>query len=111
MEKIVQEFRIIETDDGYRIEIKGDKEMLRGFIEDFDPRRWMHRGPGPGKGFPFGPRWMRHGFGPHGPAPHAHGPHEHGPHEGPWDWDEDAEEEVNVWPRGKRKGRRRYDEE
>ena len=32
MEKIIQEFRIIETDDGFRIEIKGDKEYLRQFV-------------------------------------------------------------------------------
>jgi len=28
-EKVIQEVRIVETDDGFRIEIKGDKERLR----------------------------------------------------------------------------------
>jgi hypothetical protein len=73
MEKILQEFRIIETDDGFRIEIKGDKEQLREFVMNLDPRRWMHgeseHGWGP---FPFGPGGPRfkmrfkRGFGPFG---------------------------------------------
>jgi hypothetical protein len=28
MEKVINEFRVIETDDGFRIEIKGDKEAI-----------------------------------------------------------------------------------
>jgi hypothetical protein len=48
MEKIINEFRVIETDDGFRIEIKGDKEKIKSFIA---------------------------GFGRHGPRPHRHGQH------------------------------------
>jgi len=93
MDKVIQEFRIIETDDGFCIEIKGDKEELREFVMNLTPHRWMHHGPL--RGFRFGPPWMRrgrrHGFGPFGP--------------GAWAWDEEDEEE-DVWPRGKRRGRR-----
>lgn len=32
MEKIINELRVIETDDGFRIEIKGDKEQIRAFM-------------------------------------------------------------------------------
>ncbi len=43
MERIINEFRVIETDDGFRIEIKGDKEKIRSFIGGFGgPRRWHH---------------------------------------------------------------------
>jgi hypothetical protein len=68
-EKVIHEIRIVETDDGFRIEIKGDKERLRamGFDKGAFPfgfgRMWgghgpfHHRGPR-GFGFPFG---RRHG--------------------------------------------------
>jgi hypothetical protein len=67
MEKIINEFRVIETDDGFRIEIKGDKEKLKSFMSDFGKhKRWPHRhgrrwgaawGP---FGFRFGPfMWMK----------------------------------------------------
>jgi len=55
MEKIVTEYRVIETDDGFRIEIKGDKEKIRSFVENhgFPKRRvWRHR---PHPGFGWGP--------------------------------------------------------
>lgn len=62
MEKIISEFRVIETDDGYRIEIKGDKEKMKSFMKEnqerayhgwrrkrgwhpwwgFNPAMWMH---------------------------------------------------------------------
>jgi len=29
MEKVIKEFKIVETEDGYRIEIKGDKEKMK----------------------------------------------------------------------------------
>jgi hypothetical protein len=51
MEKIINEIKVIETDDGYRIEIKGDKEAIRQMLHGF------------GSGFPFG-RGFRFGFGP-----------------------------------------------
>jgi hypothetical protein len=43
-EKVISEIRLIETDDGYRIEMKGDKENLKkmGFT---------HKGFGPGRCF------------------------------------------------------------
>ena len=53
------EFRVIETDDGFRIEIKGDKEKIKAFMSGFGrhkrPPGWHgHAGSFP---FPFGP-WM-----------------------------------------------------
>ena len=61
-EKTIHEMRIIETDDGFRIEIKGDKEAIKK----------MGFGPFGHKGF----RGARFGHGPgmfrrHG---HAYGP-------------------------------------
>jgi len=45
VEKVISEFRIVETDDGYRIEIKGDKEAIKATMRGF-PFRHGHRGPG-----------------------------------------------------------------
>lgn len=73
-EKVIQEFKIIETDDGYRIEIKGDKEHLRKWMEG------KHRRRGP---------WKWRGFGPFGfgmPGMYRRG------HHGPWDFDVEIEE-------------------
>ncbi len=90
MEKVIQEFRIIETDDGFRIEIKGDKEQLREFVMSLDPRHWMHHGGGEwkppfGGPFPWKMRFKRGGWGPFG-----------------WGgWDEGEEEEGDS-PRRKR---------
>ena len=57
MEKILNEFRVIETDDGYRIEIKGDKEKLQSVFKGFGGHRRWHRRHGRvrGYGFPFHP--------------------------------------------------------
>jgi hypothetical protein len=56
MEKVVNEVRVIETDDGYRVEIKGDKDQIKAFMSDFGKhKRGPHRhGRGRG-GFPFPP--------------------------------------------------------
>ncbi len=62
-EKVIHEVRIVETDDGFRIEIKGDKERLReifgkGMFPFGFGRMMGHHGPfhhGP-RGFPFGRR-------------------------------------------------------
>jgi hypothetical protein len=49
MERIITEFRLIETDDGYRLEVKGDKEAMHKAMADWRRRRHgMH-------GFPFPP--------------------------------------------------------
>jgi hypothetical protein len=50
MDKTIQEFKLIETDDGYRIEIKGDKKLLKSFFEKgqgMHGRRFMRGFPGP----------------------------------------------------------------
>lgn len=61
MEKIVNELRVVETDDGFRIEIKGDKEQIKAFMTGFGEHK-----PGPHRhgrrrgAFPFGPlMWMK----------------------------------------------------
>jgi hypothetical protein len=58
MEKVINEVRVIETDDGFRVEIKGDKDQIKAFMSDFGKhKRASHRhGRGRG-GFPF-PPWM-----------------------------------------------------
>jgi hypothetical protein len=67
MEKIINEFRVIETDDGFRIEIKGDKEKIKSFMSGFGKHkrgphwhaRQRHANWGP-FGFASGPwMWMR----------------------------------------------------
>lgn len=47
-EKTIHEVKVVETEDGFRIEVKGDKEAIRKM--------------GFGRGMGFGPRM---GFGPH----------------------------------------------
>ena len=66
-EKLIHEVRIVETDDGFRIEIKGDKERLKemGFGKGMFPFGMGRRGPfghhGP-RGFGFGRRpWWTEG--------------------------------------------------
>lgn len=54
MEKVINEFKVIETDDGFRIEIKGDKEAMRKLFSHVGAHRHLGRGPF-GRGFPFGP--------------------------------------------------------
>ncbi len=68
MEKVVNELRVIETDDGYRIEIKGDKEKIKAFMSDFGKHRRRHHPGGRHWGaFPFGPwPWLKMA-GCHGP--------------------------------------------
>ncbi len=55
MEKIINEFKLIETDDGFRIEIKGDKQAMRKMFSNFGKHRF---GPKP----PFGHGFFGHGF-------------------------------------------------
>lgn len=64
-EKIITEYRVVETEDGFRIEIKGDKEAIRkmGFIPGIE-------------GFRGGPRGKHRGHGGH--HKHGHGGHGRG---------------------------------
>lgn len=94
-EKIISEIRFVETDDGFRVEVKGDFERLKN----------MDWGSGWGSG-PCGPDFSSFmGFG-HGRRfwkrrRHGHGRHQgHGRHHGPppgarpwWFWDADEPEE------------------
>jgi hypothetical protein len=69
-EKVIHEVRVVETEDGFRIEIKGDKERLRamGLGEGSFPFGFGRMGHGPFSHH--GPR----GFGFHGGRHHGHGP-------------------------------------
>ncbi|MFQ5612617.1 MAG: hypothetical protein ACE5H9_10845 [Anaerolineae bacterium] len=64
MEKVINEFKVVETDDGFRIEIKGDKEAIRRMLGIFGGKSpFGPKGPfGRGFGFGFGPRFWA-GFG------------------------------------------------
>lgn len=87
-EKILHEIRLVETDDGYRLEVKGDKERLKEM--GFDPRM---AGLGGGM-MGFGPRMFfgRHRRGHRGHRRRGRFGHGHGPR-GWWNrWDEEADE-------------------
>jgi hypothetical protein len=84
-DKVIHEVRVIETDDGFRIEVKGDKERIRkmGFEHGFG------HGFGPGMGFRRRRRHfrrhggMRRGFHPgYGPWGHDVPEHDEAPSEG-----------------------------
>ena len=60
MEKVISEWRIVETDDGFRIEIKGDKQAMQHWIEHIK----MHGPMRMGRHMGFGPWGFR---GRHGP--------------------------------------------
>ena len=64
-EKVIREIKIIETDDGFRIEMSGDKEELRKLLFEEGKPFFM----------PFGRGRSFGGFG------HRHEPHEHRGHE------------------------------
>jgi hypothetical protein len=36
MEKVINDFKVIETEDGFRIELKGNKEAMRRMLSRFD---------------------------------------------------------------------------
>jgi len=85
-DKVISEFKVVETDDGYRVEIKGDKEQMKKWFES--------RGKFGRHGMGFGPGFMlRRFFG----GRHGHGPWGHGP----WgrDWDEEEERPGEPAPR------------
>lgn len=82
-EKVISEIRFVETDDGFRIEFKGDKERWREM--GFGPGSWRW---GPGRRHDHGPQ---HGYGHH--RHHWRGHHKHGrqgqgcgPGFEPWAW-------------------------
>lgn len=54
MEKVINEFKIIETDDGFRIEIKGDKETIRQMLSGLGAHSFFGAGGPSGRGFRFG---------------------------------------------------------
>ena len=74
-DKVLGQISFIETDDGFRVEIKGDKERIRkmGFPPDaeawremgFDPEQWT-KGFRRRHGWRHGP-WGRRHFGSFGP--------------------------------------------
>jgi hypothetical protein len=82
MEKVINEFRVIETDDGFRIEIKGDKEAIRQMLSGFGPHffRRRKRSFGHGFSFDFGPRFWA----------------EFGDWCWPWHWAEEEDQEEDT---------------
>ena len=40
MEKVIGEFKIVETEEGYRIEIKGDKEKMKEMFSSLRGRKF-----------------------------------------------------------------------
>lgn len=73
-EKVIQEFQIVETDEGFRIELKGDKEVLRRMLfEGGMPFGMPSRGALRfARRFPFGGPMP-----PMPPEPPEHGEHHH----------------------------------
>ncbi len=85
-EKVIHEVRFIETEDGFRVEVTGDKERIRQI--GFGPGMM---GCGPGMH-----RHRRHGR--HGRRMHRHG-HGFAPWGGWWDeFEEDDDDEFTVGP-------------
>jgi hypothetical protein len=82
MEKVINEFRVIETDDGFRIEIKGDKEAIRQMLSGFGPHLFRRRKRpfGHGFSFDFGPRFWA----------------EFGDWCWPWQWEEEEEDKEDT---------------
>lgn len=80
-DNLITDVQVTETEDGFRIEVKGDKERLKAM--GFGPGMKFPFGPGMGRGFM---RGMKRGWGRgrrhHGRHHHGHhGPHgDHGPH-------------------------------
>jgi hypothetical protein len=94
-EKVVGEIRFIETDDGFRIELKGDKGRLKEM--GWGPSMMGPRGMGHGRGRKRFWRKMQHGH-QHGPG-HGCGPGP-GMTGGPWFWwgrEEDKFEESDEY--------------
>ena len=62
MEKVISEFKVIETEDGFRIEIKGNKEAIRRMLSGFGLCDSFRAGAPFGRSFHFGPSFWS-GFG------------------------------------------------
>ena len=62
MEKVISEFKVIETEDGFRIEIKGNKEAIRQMLSGFGLCDSFRTGTPFGRNFRFGPGFWS-GFG------------------------------------------------
>ena len=63
MEKVITEWKIVETDEGFRIEVKGDKEHLREWVNRMADRGPLRRAR----------HWRRFGLGGPGCGHSAHG--------------------------------------
>jgi len=67
MDKLVSEFKIIETDEGFRIEVKGDKDHMKAFMKEFHSHKKHHLWGRHRSGFGWGPfgyppgMWMHMG--------------------------------------------------
>ena len=92
-EKVIGEIRYIETDDGFRIEMKGDKERLKEM--GWRPGMMGSRGMGYGRKHFWRDMWRGHEAGTHHHGAHRHG---FGPNPGvsgaPWSCWGRAEEEA-----------------
>ena len=85
MEKVISEVKMIETDDGYRIEVKGDKEQIKAMMKGFSRRgRRGHRGISR-----MGGACGHGGFGMHTAMMEMASVH------GPWDFEDDEEEAAD----------------
>ena len=62
MEKVISEVKVVETEDGFRVEIKGNKEALRQMWSGFGRCGSFKAGTPFGRGFGFGPEFWS-GFG------------------------------------------------
>ena len=81
-EKVVGEIRFIETDDGFRIEMKGDKKRLKEMGWGPGMMGSRRKGRGYGRKQFWHDMWRGHGQG------HNHSAHSYGPGHacGPWSW-------------------------
>lgn len=92
-DKVIHEFRITETDDGYRIDITGDKDMLRKMGVPFGLMRGFGRRRRHGRHYD--PRGHRRRHCRPGGHRHAHEQRsEQGYNLGPWFNDEPASPET-----------------
>lgn len=68
MDEVIQSIEVIETETGYRIEIKGNKEFIKQWVKRFQPgfgRQPQGEGEEGQAPFGYGGPWQRH-WGHHG---------------------------------------------